>query len=58
MNDDTTKGTASGNPATLVYYAIYTVTNEYTGPTTDHVYATVVIEYDAIFTEPIQAAQS
>ncbi len=58
MNDDTVKGTASGNPATNVYFVIYTVTNDAGGPSTPHVYGDVIIEYDAVFTEPLQIGQS
>jgi len=59
MNDDTTKGTASGNPATLVYFVIYTVVQDFGGtPTSFHIYGDVVVEYDAVFTEPLQIGQS
>lgn len=59
MNDDTTKGTASANPATLIYYVLYTVCQDFGGtPTTGGVHADVIIDYDTIFTEPLQIAQS
>jgi len=59
MNDDTTKGTASANPATLVYFVIYTVAQDMGGtPSGTHVFGDVILEYDAVFTEPVLIGQS
>lgn len=55
MNDDTLRGTASANPATGVFFALY-VASDATIATS--VLASVTIEYDAIFTEPLQPTQS
>lgn len=55
MDDDTLKGDSGSNPATLISYAI----NFYaSATTTGHGLATIVVEYDAVFTEPLQMAQS
>lgn len=57
-NDDTLKGTASAQPAAQVYYAIYGVVVNAGSPSTGHLYASVTIEYDAVFTEPLQPIES
>jgi hypothetical protein len=55
MNDDTLRGTASANPATGIFFVLY-VAADTTIATS--VLASVTIEYDAIFTEPLQPTQS
>jgi len=58
LDDDTLKGTASANPSSLVYFVIYTSAPFAPGSSTDHVYANVTLEFDAVFSEPIPLAQS
>lgn len=55
MNDDTLRGTASANPATGVYFVVYVAADSTVATA---VLASVTIEYDAIFTEPLQPTQS
>ncbi len=55
LNDDTLRGTASANPATIVSF----MGNVWAGGiTSGHCHMTFVIEYDAVFLEPLQVAQS
>lgn len=58
LNDDTLRGTAAANPATQVYYVLYTRTPDVAGPSSGHVYLGIVIEFDAVFTEPLQPIES
>lgn len=55
LNDDTLRGTAAANPATQMYFVLYV-----TGLTTSDqsISAQVVIDFEAVFTEPLQPAQS
>jgi hypothetical protein len=58
LNDDTLKGAVTANPASGVFYAIYAVIPWAGGPSTNHLQCSVMIEYEAIFTEPTQPAES
>jgi len=58
MNDDTLRGTAASNPATQVYFVVYTRLPDAGGPSTEHVFMSVVIDFDAVFTEPLQPIES
>lgn len=55
LDDDTLRGTASANPATAVYFAIYFNAG---GTVTGAVDFAVELDYDAVFTEPIQPVES
>lgn len=55
LNDDTLRGTAAANPASQMYYVLYIkglATSDQSAS------ADVEIDYDVIFTEPLQPAQS
>jgi len=56
LNDSTLRGTAAANPATVVGFALYGYSP--TGSTTGHIGLSVTIEFDAVFTEPLQLIQS
>jgi len=58
LNDDTLRGTAAANPATQVYFVCYTRTPDAGGPTSEHVFLGIVMEFDAVFTEPLQPIES
>ncbi len=58
LNDDTLRGTAAGNPATQVYYVLYSRTPDIAGPTTQHCFVGVTMEFLATFTEPLQPIES
>lgn len=55
LNDDTLRGSASTNPSTVVSFMVYTYAQ---GTTSGHISASVTLEYDAWFIEPVQVAQS
>jgi hypothetical protein len=55
LNDDTLKGVVGANPATAISYVLYNACDQ---TITAHIKAMVTIEYDAMFTEPLQIAQS
>lgn len=55
LDQDDLRGTASANPATAISYTLYTAGDASTASVT---LASVTIEYDAMFTEPLQVAQS
>lgn len=55
LDDDTLKGNAGANPGTAISYTLYLAADS---TITDHTLASVMIEYDATFTEPLQIIQS
>lgn len=56
-DDDTLRGTASANPAQIIYFVIYQTTPD-SNTATLSTFASVHIEYDALFVEPKQPSQS
>lgn len=58
LNDDTLRGTAAANPATQVYFVIYSRLPDAAGPSSEHLFFSVTMEFDAVFTEPLQPIES